>query len=352
MEAVRSTWLTEAKRTESFEALFRKKTGAKYARAFCNGTMALFAALKVAGIGKGDEVILPDLTFIASSNAVVLSGARPVLADVDQTSFTLSPDGIRQKITRRTRAIMPVHLYGQAADMDAIMEIAGAHRLVVIEDAAQGVGVKFNGRHVGTFGDFGCFSFYGNKTITTGEGGMVITQSSTLDARIYALKNHGRGRRGTFIHDEIGYNFSFNEMAAAVGITQLKKLNLIIKKKAALRREYMKQLSDLSEIEFTRADERCAPVHWFINILVEDPESLQAYLGRKGIGTRRFFYPLHQQPCYRLKGRFPCSEYAYAHGLSLPSSARLEPESVHRICSEIHHYYRHHPARRNRPRRC
>ena len=338
-EVITSTWLTESNKTAEFETRFKELTGAAFARAMCNGTLSLFASLKILGIGPKDEVIIPNLTFIATGNAVLLAGATPVVADVDKKTFTLSPEMLEAGITDRTKAIIPVHLYGQSADMDAIMRIARIRGLSVIEDAAQGVGVTFAGRHVGTFGDCGCFSFYGNKTITTGEGGMIITQSAAYDAAIYALKNHGRSQRGTFIHEQIGYNFSLNELAAAIGISQLNKLDQIRTKKKALRQAYEKYLAGVREIEFTGSDERCVPVHWFINILVEDPAALQKYLHQKGIGSRRFFYPINKQPCYNLPGDFPNSEYAYEHGLSLPSAAMLDMDIVQHICQEIKNFY-------------
>ncbi len=338
-EVVRSTWLTESDKTAAFESLFRETTGTPFARAVCNGTMSLFMAMKILGIGPGDEVIFPNLTFIATSNAILLAGGTPVPVDVNKDTFTIFPDSIKTKITARTKAVIPVHLYGQSADMEAVMEIARANRLYVIEDAAQGVGVKFKGKHVGTFGDFGCFSFYGNKTITTGEGGMIVTGNGEYDQKIYAFKNHGRGKRGTFVHDEIGYNFSFNELAAAVGLSQLRKLDRIIERKKAIRKAYEAQLSGIKNVQFPTVDARCLPVYWFTNILVDDPGALQDFLQRKGIGSRRFFYPVNRQPCYAIDGYYPNSDYAYAHGLSLPSGAILDLQTVQGICREIKAFY-------------
>ena len=342
-EAVESTFVTEWKKTEEFEKKFSELTGSKHCIAYCNGTMSLFAALKLLGIGRGDEVIVPDITFIASANAVLLAGAIPVFVDVDRETFQINPVKIEEKITSRTKAIMPVHLYGQSCDMEAIMRIAKKYDLKVIEDAAQAVGVKFNGKHVGTFGDFGSFSFYGNKTITTGEGGMLLTNDDKLAEEAYAFKNHGRAKKGIFLHEKIGFNFSFTEMQAALGLAQLSKLERIKNKKEDIRKHYQKGLSDIPEIKFSSGNPRCQAVFWFTNIFVPDAEGLQQHLLKNKIQTRRIFYPLHLQPCYsfmNIKENFPDSEYVYKHGLSLPSSATINSEQLAKIVKSIREFYR------------
>lgn len=338
-EVIRSNWLTEGKKTEQFETMFKNLTGTRHSQAFCNGTATLYTALKVLGIKEGDEVIVPNITFTATINSIIFTGARPVIVDVDRRTFNLDPEQIESKITEKTKVIMPVHLYGQSADMEAIMAIAKKYNLFVVEDAAQGVGVKFNQRHVGTFGDFGSFSFYGNKTITTGEGGMLITNKEKLAAESYMFKNHGRLEKGVFVHNKIGFNFSFTEMQAAIGVAQLNKLPKIIEAKRKIREWYYQKLRDIPEIEFTYIDPRCTPVHWFTSILVPDPEKLAEHLKTQGIQTRRFFFPINKQPCYNFQGDFPNSEYAYQHGLSLPSTATLSEEQVINICEKIKGFY-------------
>lgn len=332
-EVIKSSWITESSKTKKFEKGIKRLSGAKYARAYCNGTATLFAALKILDVGEGDEIIAPDLTFIAPINAIIFTGAKPILVDVDKT-FNIDPNLVEEKITNKTKAIMPVHLYGQAADMKKIMEIATKHNLFVIEDAAQGIGVRFEGKHVGTFGNFGSFSFYGNKTITTGEGGMLITNNEKLDESALRFKNHGRIKKG-FIHDQIGFNFSFTEMQAALGIAQLKKLDKIIEKKKKIRDLYIQGLSKVKGIGFPFIDSRCSPVHWFTTILLNNPKKLARELKRRGIQTRRIFYPIHKQPCYNFDGEFPNSEWAYNHGLSLPSSVILKEEEIKMICDII-----------------
>ncbi len=341
-EAVKSTWVTEANKTKKFEEMFKELTQTKYAHAFSNGTVTLFTALKVLNIGKGDEVITPSFTFIASINPIIIAGANPILIDIDKDTFCIDYKLIEEKITPNTKAIMPVHLYGQSADMPKIMKIAKKHGLHVIEDAAQAVGVKFNGKHAGTFGDYGSFSFYGNKTITTGEGGMLVTNNKKLSDLAYRYKNHGRLKKGVFIHDSIGMNFSFTEMQAALGITQLKKLEKIIDKKNKIREYYIKELSEIKEINFPKINPRCEPVHWFTNIMIPSAKKLSEFLLKKEIQTRRFFYPIYKQPCYKnfnFNKNFPNSEYAYNCGLSLPSSYNLTDNELEKICFEIKKFY-------------
>ena len=222
---------------------------------------------------------------------------------------------------------MPVHLYGLSADMFKVKKFAKSHNLKIIEDAAQGVGVTFNNKHVGTFGDFGVLSYYGNKTITCGEGGMVLTNNKDLAKKVYRLKNHGRDKKGTFIHSHIGFNFSFTEMQAAVGIAQMKKLNKIISKKNKINKRYVTELNLNSDMKHSYIDERCKPVHWFTSLLVKKASLIEKELKKFGIQTRRFFYPLHMQPCYKnifeIKHSYKISEKIYEKGLSLPSSYLL-----------------------------
>ena len=196
-----------------------------------NGTAALYCGLKALDLKEEDEIIVPNMTFIASSNAVIFARAKPVLCDIDPNRLCVSAEQIEKVITNKTKAIMPVHLYGRSCDMDPIMNLAKKYNLKIIEDAAQWVGVLYKGRHVGTFGEIGTLSFYANKTITCGEGGIVLTNDDNIKDHCYKMKNHGRSKKGTFIHESIGFNFAFTEMQAAIGISQLKKLNRIISKK-------------------------------------------------------------------------------------------------------------------------
>jgi perosamine synthetase len=340
---IQSTYLVEHDLTREFENLTRRLTGARHALAMSNGTAGLYCGLVALGVGPGDEVIVPDLTFIASANAVLMTGAVPVFCDVTRDTFCIDTESARKKITPRTKAIMPVHLYGQSADMDAVLALAGEAKLSVIEDAAQGVGVLFHGRHVGTFGDCGVLSYYGNKTITCGEGGMVLTGHDDLAKKCYRLKNHGRERKGVFVHEDIGFNFSFTEMQAAIGIAQMNKLERIQKRKKEIHDRYLAGLAGLPGFQPVYYDPRCTPVFWFTSYLADHVEALSAFLDERGIQTRRFFYPLHLQPCYAGlpsgKADYPVSTEIYEKGVSLPSSFGLTPEEQESVIHSIREFY-------------
>jgi perosamine synthetase len=341
-----STFLVEHELTREFEAMTAQLTGAKHAIAVCNGTMALFTCLKAMGIGPGHEVIVPDFTFIASANAVILAGAVPVLCEVREDTFCIDVERAERLVTERTKAIMPVHLYGQSADMPEVMALARRHGLRVLEDAAEGIGVRFEGKHVGTLGDMGILSYYGNKTITCGEGGIVLTDDDSLAKAAYRMKNYGRDRKGTFIHETIGFNFAFTDLQAAIGIAQMKKLSTVIDKKRRIHDRYVQELESVESIRPVYVDPRCEPVFWFTSFLCEDPDALSSFLKSQNIQTRRFFLPLHQQPCYadgkhiRVADEdFRISESIYRRGISLPSSYTLIEDDQSHVIEEIRGFY-------------
>jgi perosamine synthetase len=340
---VKNTFVTEYELTNEFECLIKELTGSKYAVAITNGTMALYCSLKSLGIGVGDDVIVPDMTFIASSNSILMAGANPVICDIDNKTLCIDPNKIEELITPSTKAIMPVHLYGQSADMDAILHIARKHNLKVIEDAAQGVGVSFNGKHVGSFGDMGILSFYGNKTITCGEGGVVLTDSKDLRDKVYKLKNHGRLKKGTFTHESVGFNFCFTEMQAAIGISQMNKLSRIIDRKKYIHERYHKELKPISHVlKPIEVDPRTEPVWWFTSFLTQRKNELKSFLADNKIQTRDFFLPLHAQPCYNdiiPDKNFQVSEKIFAEGISLPSSYHLTKEDQDYIIKTIIKFY-------------
>jgi perosamine synthetase len=342
---VTSTFLVEHELTREFERATAELTGAKHAIAVCNGTMALFTALRAMDIGPGDEVIVPNFTFIASANAVILAGAVPVLCEVREDTFCIDMAEAERLLTRRTKAIMPVHLYGQSADMSEVMAFAGRHQIRVLEDAAEGIGVRFGGRHVGSFGDMGILSYYGNKTITCGEGGIVLTNDDALAKAAYRIKNYGRDRKGTYIHESIGFNFSFTDLQAAIGVSQMKKLSAVIAKKRDIHNRYVSELSAVEVFRPVYIDPRCEPVFWFTSFLCDDPDGLSSFLVEQNIQTRRFFLPLHQQPCYadgkhvQVHGDFGISESIYRQGISLPSSYSLTPDEQSFVIEQIRHFY-------------
>jgi len=337
-ETIRANWITGGVKVKEFEERLAALVGVKHAVAICNGTLALYVGLKAMGIGEGDEVIVPDFTFIASANAVVMAGAKPVFVDIDAKTFNIDPGSTEKAITARTKAIMPVHIYGQAADMDAIGEIAGRRHLRVIEDAAQGIKVTFQGRHTGSFGDVSCMSFYADKTMTTGEGGMVFTDDDALAEKCLILKHQGRTGRGFYYHEHIGYNFRLTDLQAAIGVAQLNKLDIIVERKKRNEARYRELLEGVKGITFPYIDPRGYNVPFRINILVNNPEKLSDFLNENGIGSRRFFHPLHQQPCYNVPGDFPNTIRAYETGLSLPSSVTLTEEQIEYVCAKIGTY--------------
>lgn len=342
---IESTFLVEHDLTREFEAMTSQLTGAKYAIAVCNGTMALFTCLKALGIQPGDEVIVPNLTFIASANAVILAGGVPVLCEVREDTFCIDITRASELLSARTKAIMPVHLYGQSANMSDVMDFAGRHKLRVIEDAAEGIGVRYDGQHVGTFGDMGILSYYGNKTVTCGEGGVVLTNDADLAKAAYRMKNYGRDRKGTYVHETIGFNFSFTDLQAAIGVSQMKKLPAIVGKKREIHDRYVRELERVEAFAPAYVDPRCEPVFWFTSFLCDDPETLGSFLREQGVQTRRFFLPLHQQPCYtdgkyvKTNGDFSVSESIYGKGISLPSSYRLTAEQQSHIIEQIRTFY-------------
>jgi perosamine synthetase len=343
---IHSTFLIEHELTREFERITSELTGAKHAIAVCNGTMALFTSLTAMGIGPGDEVIVPNLTFIASANAVILAGAVPVLCEVREDTFCIDVAHAERHVTSRTKAVMPVHLYGQSADMHKVMAFAKQHRLLVLEDAAEGIGVRYDGRHVGTFGDMGILSYYGNKTITCGEGGVVLTNDDGLAKAAYRIKNYGRDRKGTYVHETIGFNFSFTDLQAAIGVAQMKKLSAVIAKKRKIHDRYVREFTSLPTFRPVYIDPQCEPVFWFTSFLCDDPEALSSFLREQNIQSRRFFLPLHQQPCYadgkhiQVTGvNFPISEAIYRRGISLPSSYSLTHEDQSYVIDQVRQFY-------------
>ncbi|MFQ6019154.1 MAG: DegT/DnrJ/EryC1/StrS family aminotransferase [Dehalococcoidia bacterium] len=341
-DVIRNDWISEGPKTAEFERRIAQAWGVKHAIAVSNCTAALIISLKALGIGEGDEVIAPAFTFIATINAIRLAGVTPVLVDIDARTFNIDPDQIEAAITSRTKAIVPVHLYGQAADMERIMSIAHRHGLHVIEDTAQGVGVRFLDRSVGSFGDFGCLSFFADKSLTTGEGGVVLTNSDELATEIQYWKNDGRLERGLYYHYRIGYNFRVTDLQMAVGLGQMDKLEAIVQRKLRNERLYRQCLADVEEVAFPYEDPRGDRVPHRVNILVDDPEALAERLAKEGIGCRRFFIPINQQPCYNgaFAGSFPNAEVAYSRGLSLPSSPLLREEQIAHVSEQIRAYFK------------
>jgi perosamine synthetase len=331
-------WLTEFRKTREFADMLAQYVASKHAFIVCNGTVSLFAALAALGVGAGDEVIVPDYTMIATANAVVLAGARPVFVDVHPKNLCLDLDLAEASITEKTRAIMLVSFNGRAPDMQRAQRIAEEHGLALLEDAAQSLGARWRGRHLGTFGVIGSFSFSAPKIITTGQGGALVTDDDELADRISKIRDFGRRAGGVDFHERIGYNFKFTDLQAVIGIEQMKKLDYRVGRKKGMFALYRELLQDVGEVTFLPTNLKDVPP-WFIDVLVPDPAALKAHLHENGIGSRPFYPAIHSQPAYAQPGSFPHAEYAAAHGLWLPSSSFLDDDRIHMICNDIRRFY-------------
>lgn len=336
-------WLTEYKKTEELENMIARYIGVKHACMVTNGTVSLLVALLVLGIGKGDEVIIPDLTMIASANAVILAGAKPILVDINREDLCLDLDLAKKAITKRTKALMFVSLNGRSPDMNKVVAFCKKNKLYLIEDAAQSLGSKYKGQHLGTFGDIGSFSFSAPKIITTGQGGALVTNSDDLITKIRRIKDFGRVKSGVDEHITLGYNFKFTDLQAVIGIEQMKKLDFRVKRKKEIYALYKKTLSDIKQVQFFPTDlENTAP--WFIDLIVENRIGLIKYLLKNQIGSRPFYPPIHTQAPYnewaKYQGKhFPVSEEISALGLWLPSSFSLTNEIILYICKVLKSFY-------------
>ena len=342
LDALRSGWISSIGRyVGEFEDEFARFASAKHAITVSNGTAALHLALVALEIGPGDEIIIPDLTYIATANAVAYTGATPVLVDVDKDTWTIDPNKREDKINRRTKAIIPVHLYGHPADMDPIMAISRKHNLFVIEDAAEAHGAIYKNQVVGSIGTIGCFSFFGNKIITTGEGGMLTLNNNTLAEKIRILKNQGVSKTKKYFHPEIGFNYRMTNIQAAIGLAQLRKVQKVIDRKIAIAKLYQKFLSPLvPQVTLHPQAEWARCVFWLYSILIHNKgiknrDHLMEALKESNIDSRPFFYPIHHQPKYKSKDRLPVSENLSTSGINLPSSPNLTDEKIEYICKKI-----------------
>jgi len=344
LDSLRNAWVTEGPKAKSFISEMLSMTKAKYGVLAPNGTLALYMSLMVLGISPGDEVIVPDFTMIASSNAVYLTGATPVFVDVRIDDLNIDTSKIEKAITKKTKAIMPIHIYGGACDMDKVMQIARKNKLLVVEDACQGHGLYYKKKHVGTIGDAGCFSFFADKTFTTGgEGGMVVTNNKKIYEKLLYFRNQGRLSSGSFIHPQIGYNFRMTDLQCAVGLAQIRKFDKILKKRLENHNLYENYLKDIKFIKVVRPLSYSSFTPFRFNIIVKNLPKLIKFLEKNGIQTREMFYPLHKQPCYShykyTDKNFRNSNYAYKNGLSLPVYFSLKKSQIKYICNKIQAFY-------------
>jgi perosamine synthetase len=342
-EAVRSGWVSSSgKFIAEFEEKFAAFCEARHGAAVSNGTTALHLALVALGIGPGDEVLIPALTFVATANVVTFTGARPVLVDVSPGYWGMEVSQLEKKLTPRTKAIIPVHLYGHPCDMDAINSFAAEHNLFVIEDAAEAHGAEVRGKRVGGLGHVGCFSFYGNKIVTTGEGGMCVTNDAALHARMQYLKSHGMRPERRYWHEEVAFNYRMTNVQAAMGVAQMRKVDEMIAAKRRIAAQYRERLMPLERAGLLRLPVEsnwAHSVYWLYSITIErddlSPAEAMASLLDLQIETRPLFIPIHKLPPYREMQSYPVAERVSERGLSLPSGVLLSSDDVDRVCAAV-----------------
>ena len=345
IKAVKSGWISSwGEYIGKFEKEFAKYLGVKYTTTVSSGTSGLHLALLAFKIKKGDEVIVPDLTYVATANAVAYVGATPVMVDVESDYWCIDPKAILKAITKRTKAIIPVHLYGNMAAMTEILKIAKKHRLYVIEDAAEAHGAEYKGKKAGSLGDIGVFSFFGNKIMTTGEGGMVVTNDKKIYKRASFLKNQAQIPENRYWHPEIGFNYRMTNLQGAIGCAQLNKLNTLINKKRKIFQWYKKYLADLKDIKINQERKNTKSVYWMASLVLGknirkkiSRDALMKLLKKDGIETRPFFYPVSKMPMYKNNQRFsnPNTYTLSKRGLNLPSGVNLTEKDVKFICEKI-----------------
>ncbi len=339
LDCLESGWISSlGKYVTDFEQKFSAYCGKKFGVSVANGTAALHVALLALGIKKGDEVIVPDFTFVATANAVSYCGAKPVFVDSEKDTWNIDPSKIEEKISKKTKAIIPVHLFGHPCNMDPIMDIAKEHGLFVVEDAAEAHGAEYKGKKTGSFGHISCFSFYGNKTMTTGEGGMCLTDDESLAKEISFLKDHGMSAEKRYWHSKIGFNLRMTNIQAAIGVAQLEQIEKFIEIKRKNALVYNSLLKDVEGISIPPEMPWAKSTYWMYSILLNDAlkrDELMVKLKEAKIDSRPFFYPMHQLPMYKLERSYPVSDDLSSRGINLPSSASLTKDDVERICSVI-----------------
>jgi|TARA_Y100000294_G_scaffold177118_1_gene201512 perosamine synthetase len=340
LDALKSGWISSiGSYVTRFEQEFSSYCLAKYGVTVSNGTAALHLALLALDVGKGDEVVIPDLTFASTANAVLYTGATPVLADVGSEIWNLSSESFASKITSKTKAVIAVHLYGHPCEMDSISSIARDNKIYVIEDAAQAHGAEYKGKRVGMLGDIGCFSFYGNKIITTGEGGMCITNDSVLEEKMRVLRDHGMSKERKYWHESIGFNYRITNLQAAVGVAQLEQIENFIKRKRNIALQYDKFLESMKKhVIFPVQKEWAKSVYWLYTVLLRgsDQKTRDDVIKRirgYGIDVRPTFYPVSMMPPYRklLKAPNPVSKQLGLTGISLPSGIKMDESRIREV---------------------
>jgi len=346
-ECIDSGWISsEGPFVSQFEEQFAARVGRKHGVAVSNGSVALDAAVTALGLGKGDEVIMPTFTIISCAAAVVRSGALPILVDSDPWTWNMNVDEVKRRITGRTKIIMLVHIFGLPVDVTPVLELAAKHGIRTIEDAAEMHGQTYMGRPCGSFGDISTFSFYPNKHITTGEGGMIVTNDEELADKCRSLRNLCFQREKRFVHEQLGWNFRMTNLQAALGVAQLERLDEFVARKRRMGSRYTEQLAQLSKIQLPLCSTDYAEnIYWVYGMvladeLLFDAEEAIRKLGGHGVGARPFFWPMHEQPVFKKMGLFagesyPVAERLARRGFYIPSGLGLTDEQMDRVIQVV-----------------
>lgn len=346
-ECIDTGWISsEGPFVREFEARFAARVGRRHGIAVCNGTAALEAAVAALRIGPGDEVIMPAFTIISCAGAVVRAGAVPVLVDSDPATWNMDVCRIEERITPRTRAIMVVHIYGLPVDMDPVLKLAEKHGLKVIEDAAEAHGLTYHDRPCGSFGDLSTFSFYPNKHVTTGEGGMIVTDDDMLAERCRSLRNLCFQNKKRFVHEELGFNFRMTNLQAALGLAQLERLDQFVEVKRRMGQRYTELFAGTKGVQLPmQSTEYADNIYWVYGLVLGDDVAFDAdeamqRLGERKIGTRPFFWPMHEQPVFRRMGLFagesyPVAERLARRGFYVPSGLALTDAQMDEVAAAL-----------------
>jgi perosamine synthetase len=339
-DAIKSGWVSSlGKYIDKFEEKFAKYCNTKYAVATSNGTTALHLTLVSLGITENDEVIVPDFTFVATASAVRYIGAKVVTVDIEEDTLCICPKAIKKAITSKTKAIIPVHIYGHPANMEEINKIAKKHNLFVIEDSAEAHGAEIGGKKVGSLSDAGIFSFYGNKIITSGEGGMITTNNKILYEKLKYLRDHAMSKDKRYWHTEVGYNYRMTNLQAALGVAQFERIDEILSKKKEIFKWYQEELKDIENIKLNFQKDNYTNVYWMICIEIIDYDEQQRddlllKLKEKGIDGRPFFYPISDMPMYE-NVNTEITHKIFQRGINLPSYFDITKENIIYICENL-----------------
>jgi len=338
-ECIVTNWISsQGTFVKEFERRVAEFCRTPHAVAVSNGTVALHLALVLEGLGPGDEVIVPALSFVATANAVRYTGATPVFVDVDPATWTINPEQVAARLSPRTKAIIPVHLYGHPADMDPLLALADAHGLAVIEDAAEAHGAEYRGRRVGSLGRLGCFSFFGNKIVTTGEGGMLTMSDARLAEQARLLRDHGMSQERKYHHEVIGFNYRLTNLQAAIGVAQMERVETMLARRQWLRERYEALLREEPRVQLLTQAPWARAVTWLFTVLLEDGvdrDEVMRRLAQHGIDSRPVFSALHQLPPYQTGDALPVAESIARRGLTLPTAVELEEADVVRVVKAL-----------------